>query len=98
MAVDAEAGTDLDAVVGGDPRVEAIERAHRGPARAQAAEVVDAAVARADEAPGGRDVAHRAAGVHAARGERDDLVEPALGLGVDRAIALAHVDGRLADL
>ena len=53
--------------------VEAVERAHRRAAVDLAGEVVDAAVARADEALGGLDEAHRAAEVHAARGDRDVL-------------------------
>ena len=49
LGVDAEARADLDARRR-DARVEAVERAHRRAAVALAVEVVDAAVARADEA------------------------------------------------
>ena len=78
-------------------RVEAVERAHRRAAVDLALEVVDAAVARADEALRGLDVADRAAEVHAARGDRDELlVLEVLGqlVGVDLRVALAHVDRR----
>ena len=70
--VDGEARADLDAGRA-HARVEAVERADRRAAVDLAAEVVDAAVARADEALGGLDEAHRAAEVHAARRDRDEL-------------------------
>ena len=54
-------------------------------------------MARADEALGGLDEAHRAAEVHAARGDRDERLL-AVGRAVDLLVARPHVDGRLADL
>src|SRR6185436_683781 len=63
LAVDRVARSDLELTVAG-ARVEAVERADRRTAVDLAAEVVDAAVARADEAPRGRDEPHRAPKVH----------------------------------
>ena len=78
--------------------VEAIERAHRRAAVDLAGEAVDAAVARADEALRRLHEAHRAAEVHAARGDRDVLVVLVGLVGVDLRIALADVGRRLAGL
>jgi hypothetical protein len=55
-------------------------------------------VARADEARGGLHEAHRAAEVHAARGDGDVLVVLVGLVGVDLRIALADVGRRLAGL
>src|SRR5262249_19759680 len=60
LAVDRVARADLDEALL-DARVEAVQRAHRRAADDRAAEVVDAAVARADEALSGLDVVDRAA-------------------------------------
>src|SRR5437660_4029457 len=95
VTVDAEPGADLDAVAD-DARVEAVQRPHRRTPSALTAEVIDAAVTGADEAPGGGHEAHGTAGVHAARGDVDDPVDPARRPGVDGRVALAHIDGRLA--
>ena len=79
-------------------RVEAVERADRRPAGDHPADVIDAAVARADEALGGGHPPHWAAEVHAARGQRDEVVVLVLGLLVDRGVARAHVGDRVAGL
>ncbi len=97
LGVDRVTRADVDVAVVLE-RVEAVERAHRRTAGDLAAEVVDAAVARADETLGGLDVADRAPEVHAARGERDVVVVLVVRLGVDRGVALAHVGDRLARL
>jgi hypothetical protein len=55
-------------------------------------------MARADEAPRRLHEAHRAAEVHAARGDRDELVELVGLVGVDLVVALADVRRRLAGL
>src|SRR5919197_5049487 len=73
LAVDREARPDLE-LAAADAGVEAVERADGRAAVHLAAEVVDAAVAWAHEAPGGFDEADRAAEVHAARRDRDELV------------------------
>ena len=93
LGVQAVARADLDLAVA-HARVEAVQRAHRRAAGDLALEVVDAAVARADEALGGFDVAHRAAEVHAARRDRDVVVVLVLDLGIELVVVLAHVDGR----
>src|SRR5262249_37547349 len=64
----ARAGFDLAARA---PGLEAIGRAHRGAADDSSFEVVDAAVAGADEVPGGLDEPDRAAEVGAAVGHGD---------------------------
>ena len=97
LGVDRVARAEIDVAVAHE-RVEAVERAHRRAAGDLAAEVVDAAVARADEALGGLDVADRAAEVHAPRRQRDVVVQLVVRLGVDRRVALAHVGDRLAGL
>ena len=100
LAVDRVARADLDLAVA-HAGVEAVERADRRAAGDLALEVVDAAVARADEALRGVDVAHRAAEVHAARGDRDDRPSSrAVGSGGASISGLraAHVDRGLADL
>ena len=99
LALTRVARADLDLAVA-HARVEAVERAHRRAAGDLALEVVDAAVARADEALGGLDVAHRAAEVHAARGDRDELrVVARSGSAAGRSSGCAaHVDRGLADL
>src|SRR3954471_7238998 len=99
LGVDRVARPDLDLAVA-DAGVEVIERAHRRAAGHLAAEAVDAAVARADEARRGLRPAHRAAEVHAAAGDRDErlgFLRRRVQLVVIR-VARAHVDGRLADL
>src|SRR5215207_5106970 len=73
LAVDRVPRADLDLTVV-DAGVEAVERADRRAARDLAVEVVHAAVARAHEALGGVDVPHRAAQVHAARRDGDELL------------------------
>ena len=79
------ARADLDVAVA-HARVEAVERAHRRAAGDLAVEVVDAAVARADEALGGLDVADRAAEVHAARRDGDERrCTRRFGRAVDRS-------------
>src|SRR3712207_3588320 len=72
LAVDGVARTDLDLAVA-DPDVEPVQRADRRTAVDLAGEVVDAAVARADEALGGLDVPDGAAEVHAAGREGDEV-------------------------
>src|SRR4029453_17653677 len=79
-------------------RVEAVERADGRAAGHLPGELVDAAVARADEALRRLDVADRAAQVHAAGGDGDELVVLVLDRAVDLLVVLADVDGRLADL
>src|SRR5260370_23669868 len=64
LAVDAVARAELYAITP-DARIETVERARRRPADAPAAEVVDAAVAGADERLGGGDEVYRAAHVGA---------------------------------
>src|SRR5437764_11148052 len=80
LVVDRVARADLDqagrAVHAG---VEAVQRTDRRAAGDHAAEVVHAAVARADESLGGGDEAHRTTEVHAARGQRHELVVLVLG-------------------
>ena len=99
--VDRVTGADLDLTVA-HPCVEVVERAHRRPAGHLTLEAVDPAVARADEALRRGRPAHRAAQVHAARGDRDDRRVgrrrrgDALAL-VELRVAAADVDGRLAD-
>ena len=73
---DAVARADLD-LAAAHARLEAVERANRRAADHLALEVVDAAVAGADEVAGRLDEAHRAAEVGAAGRDRD---ERALGL------------------
>src|SRR5207342_3555163 len=88
---DAVAGADLDLAVA-DPGLEMVERAHRRAADPLALEVVDAAVAGADEVAGRLDEAHRAAEVDAAVGDGD------VGLRVLAQLlrAFADVGGGLA--
>ena len=85
-----------------DARVEAVERAHRRAALDLALEAVDAAVAGADELLRRLDVAHRAAEVGAAGGDRDvGLRVLALDDLVLASVELADVDrglARVADL
>src|SRR6202042_405295 len=68
LRVDRVARSELDQAGGlVQARVEAVQRAHGGTAGDHPTEVVDAAVARADEALGGDHIPHRAAEVHTAR-------------------------------
>src|SRR5204863_6324358 len=103
LGVDRVPRPDLDLAVV-DPRVEAVERAHRRTASDRAHEVVDTAVARADEARRRLHIAHWAAEVHAAGGDLDELVGRAgrqvrrVRRLVDLGVARPHVDGRLVDL
>src|SRR4051812_1095231 len=80
LAVDGGARAHLDLAVA-DAGVEVVERPHRRTAGDLAAEVVDAAVARADEPRRGLRPADGAAEVHAPRGERDERL-----LRVERAV------------
>src|SRR5205807_6041962 len=96
-AVDAEARTELH-LFADDTGVETVERPHRGAPHAAAEQVVDAAVAWADEALGRVDPAHGAAEVRAAAGDRYVRRAPVVGVGVDFRVVPAHVDGRLARL
>src|SRR5215203_920994 len=73
LGVDGVARAELDLAVA-HAGVEAVERPHGRPARDAAREVVDAAVARADEALRGVDVAHRAAEVIASGRDRHELI------------------------
>src|SRR5581483_4225949 len=82
LGVDRVARADLDQAVA-HTRVEAVQRAHRGSAGDHPAKVVDAAVTRTDESLRGGDEAHRTAQVHAARGQRHELVVLIPGLLVD---------------
>ena len=88
---DAVARAELDLAVA-DAGLELVERAHRRAADPLALEVVDAAVAGADEVAGGLDEADRAAEVGAAVGDRDVRV----GVLAELAGALADVGGGLA--
>src|SRR3954451_3845121 len=81
-----------------DLGLEAVERADRRAAGDGAVELVDAAVARADEALRRLHVADRAAEVHAPRGDRHVGVLEELPGGVAARVALADVDGGLAGL
>src|SRR5205823_796260 len=83
---------------GPHPREEAIEWPRWRSARPDAPEVVDAAVAGADEAPGRLHEPHRTADVRAARRHGDVLVPAVAGLGVDLRVAPADVDEGLARL
>src|SRR3954454_7931248 len=85
LGVQREAIAELHAAVD-DARVEAVERAHRRAAGDLALGVVDAAVAGADELLRGLDVAHRAAQVSAAGGDRD------VGQRLDVLVAVARAD------
>src|SRR6202012_5082529 len=71
-----------------------VEGSHGGAADPLALEVVDAAVARADEVTRGLDEADRAAEVGAAVGHGDVLA----GFLAQFLRAFAHVGGRLADV
>ena len=99
LGVDRVARADLDqARRRVDAGVEAVQRAHRRAAGHHAAEVVDAAVARADEALRRRRRSGRGSrGACSARTARP-VVVLVLGLGVDRRVALAHVGDRVAGL
>jgi hypothetical protein len=77
---------------------EAIERSDWRPTHTPTQQIVDATMARADEALGGIDPAHRAAEMRAARGDRDVGRGAIVGVGVERVVVLAHVGGRLAGL
>ncbi len=99
VAGDAVARPDLDRVAD-HPRLEAVERSNRRAADHLALEVVDTAVAGADEVAGGFDEAHRTAEVGAAGRDRDELLRVLAEIGaaatdVDRG--LARVAGALDD-
>src|SRR5207248_2037348 len=92
-------GADLDQAGGiVEAGVEAVGRTNRRATGDHSAEVVHAAVARADEALGGGHVAHRAAEVHATRGQRHETVVLVLGLLVDARVARPDVGDRVAGL
>ena len=90
---DAVARAELDLALA-DAGLEMVERAHRRAADPFALEVVDAAVAGADEVAGRLDEADRAAEVGAAVGEGDDF----LRVLAELLGALADVGGGLADV
>src|SRR5215211_2249349 len=92
---DAVARADLHLAVS-NARLEAVEGTHRRTADHLAREVVDAAVAGADEVAGRGDEPHRATKVGAARRDRDEAVRVLVERR--RRDSLANVRGRLAGL
>src|ERR1035437_4622147 len=89
LAVDAEARAEFH-VAAAPARVEGIGRADGGPSDTAAEQVVDAAVAGADEALGRVHPAHRAAQVRTAAGDRDVGRAPVVGVDVDGRVEPAH--------
>src|SRR5205807_9996234 len=97
LTIDAEAWSDFE-LARAHACVEAVERARGRSSRTHPADVVYAAVARADESFGGRDEVHGTANVHAPARDRHEAVEAIFGLGVNEGVPPTDVHGRLTRL